>query len=84
MKLEDLIDELQSELEIHGNIDVVLVSDYGDISHTKQALPPVQIDKVDLIDSAYSASRTAVRELDDPEAEEGAVALAISAVYIDQ
>ena len=54
MRVSELIQQLKLE---DGDAEVYLVCDYGDIGHTKQALPIERLESGGrLVDSAYSQS----------------------------
>ena len=65
MKASDLIDTLRQMIDEHGDQEVWLGSDYGDICHTHQALSIEDVRAATLEDSAYSHSRLAVAESDE-------------------
>ncbi len=69
MKASDLIDTLKQMIDEHGDQEVWLGSDYGDICHTHQALSIEDVRSATLEDSGYSQSRLAVVE-EDEELEE--------------
>jgi hypothetical protein len=70
MTVEELIEELELLKEQYGaETEVRLGADYGDCSHTLQALDAVQILPVGLCESAYSRSGYAVVVHDDPTEE---------------
>lgn len=69
MKASDLIDTLKQMIDENGDQEVWLGSDYGDISHTHQALSIEDVRAATLEDSAYSQSRLAVAERDEEIAE---------------
>lgn len=67
MTVRELIDALESEDE---NALVYFVCDYGDHTHTQQALPVKEIEGGhSLVKSAYSRSGLALKESDDDERE---------------
>ena len=65
MKASDLIDTLKQMIDEHGDQEVWLGSDYGDIGHTHQALSIEDVRGAVLEDNAYSQSRLAVVEPDE-------------------
>jgi hypothetical protein len=65
MKASDLIETLQQMIDEHGDQEVWLGSDYGDICHTHQALSIEDVRPATLEDSGYSQSRLAVVEPDE-------------------
>jgi hypothetical protein len=65
MKASDLIDTLKQMIDEHGDQEVWLGSDYGDISHTHQALSIEDVRGAVLEDNAYSHSGLAVAEPDE-------------------
>jgi len=66
--------ELREELaECDPNAIVVFACDYGDICHTKQALPISRVEELDenaLYESAYSNSGVAVVDDEDDDDDE--------------
>jgi uncharacterized protein YcbK (DUF882 family) len=65
MRASDLIETLRQMIDEHGDQEVWLGSDYGDICHTHQALSIEDVRAATLEDSAYSHSRLAVAEPDE-------------------
>jgi hypothetical protein len=83
MKLSKLIEELQDQLDYAGDMDVALVSDYGDYTHTKQALDVECIQVATASESGYSESGWAILDCEDREDEdETREVLAISTVHL--
>ncbi len=65
MTLNELIDELQELKDEHGDTEVVMTADYGDICHTIQALPIRAVGTRHTEESAYSNSRVAIKEANE-------------------
>ena len=62
LTVEDLIAELQN---YDPNTPVVFMSDYGDYTHTMQALTVTEVEEIEgnrLDDSAYSKSGVSIRD----------------------
>jgi hypothetical protein len=87
MKLNELIERLEDlrDNEGQGESEVMIGADYGDISHTMQALYIRSAERRDLYETAYSHSKLGVldpREFEPGEAEDAGMKTAGSAVIL--
>lgn len=69
MTITELISELQDALEIHGDIEVMTSSDYGDICHTEQLDHIRSICSCRPKESAYSQSGLAYPSAEDDDSD---------------
>lgn len=81
MTLDELIENLtdRRENEGAGKMEVMMTADYGNHSHTIQALPIRSIEQSALVESAYSNSGLALKddEYELAEDEEPRIALTL-------
>ena len=67
LTVDQLIEALQ---DMDGQAIPLFVCDYGDYSHTQQAFPITKVEELDrlsVVETAYSQSGIAVRELTDSD-----------------
>lgn len=65
MTIEELIEILEEKKEVHGNIEVMTSSDYGDYSHTEELNYIISVDTCIPEPSAYSRSGMAFPDIND-------------------